>query len=163
MAPTAAQYYSAYSPRSLAVAGDASHVSPRARRGGGGRNGSGTCPDCRGPSRPDCCKKSIQHDWKVMPERVKDFVLHSGHMTADGFISVDNLISFWSSPVNAVLTERIDICGASWYLVRNLFHRHHISTWSLLSMGWSISQFIWHAWHRHSYIYERDYSRKLVH
>ena len=127
--PTAAQYYSAYSPRSLMAgdaAGDASHVAPRARRGG--RSGSGTCPDCRGPYRPDCCNRSIQHHWKVMPERVKDFVLHSRHMTADGFISVDNLISFWSSPVNAVLTERIDICGASWYLVRNLFHRHHTST-----------------------------------
>eukprot|EP00579_Thalassiosira_antarctica_P012385 CAMPEP_0201913032 /NCGR_PEP_ID=MMETSP0903-20130614/3550_1 /ASSEMBLY_ACC=CAM_ASM_000552 /TAXON_ID=420261 /ORGANISM="Thalassiosira antarctica, Strain CCMP982" /LENGTH=485 /DNA_ID=CAMNT_0048448129 /DNA_START=39 /DNA_END=1496 /DNA_ORIENTATION=- len=51
-----------------------------------------------------------------MTPRVKEFILGQGHLSQDGFISVQRLVGFWSSPQNIDMTQRIDICGASWYL-----------------------------------------------
>jgi len=84
------------------------------------KNGNGICPNCQGVIRSNCCTRSIDHHWKVMPPQVKEFALDSGHLSQDGFISLQKLVDFWSLPQNIDITRRIDICGASWYLVRVL-------------------------------------------
>jgi len=51
-----------------------------------------------------------------MPAHVKDYILDQGHLSNDGFISVNSLVNFWSAPQNMAMTQRVDICGAAWYL-----------------------------------------------
>jgi hypothetical protein len=52
-----------------------------------------------------------------MTPEVRKFILHQAHAGEDGIISMENLLDFWSSPLNIDLTRRIDICSALWHLV----------------------------------------------
>ena len=78
------------------------------------------CPNCRyrGISRRGCCEQAIDYHWKVMPLRVKEFILNREHLVTNGSISIEILLNFWSAPQNVDITRRVDICGTSWYLVR---------------------------------------------
>jgi len=77
------------------------------------------CPNCRGILRDghDCCSHTIEYHWKGMPTHVKDFILNQGHLNKNGFINLVSLVKFWSAPQNKPMTQRVDICGAAWYLV----------------------------------------------
>jgi hypothetical protein len=52
-----------------------------------------------------------------MTPEVRKFILHQAHIGEDGFISMERLLDFWSSPLNVILTRRMDICSALWHLV----------------------------------------------
>ena len=83
----------------------------------------GICPRCCAVAsilRRDCCSRSIDHHWKVVPPRVKEFILDQGHLSQNGFISFKRLVNFWSSPQNIDIIQYIDTCGTSLYLVRIL-------------------------------------------
>lgn len=77
------------------------------------------CPVCQGSYEPnECCSRSVEHHWKIMPPEARQFILREGHINkCDGFISLEKLIDFWSGPKYVGLTRRVDIVGASWYLV----------------------------------------------
>ena len=75
------------------------------------------CPTCRANLSSGCCSRSIVQHWTRMTPEVRMFILHQAHLGEDGFISMGKLLDFWSSPLNAVLTRRIDICSALWHLV----------------------------------------------
>lgn len=47
---------------------------------------------------------------------MKNFVLNDSQRSDDGFISISNLVEFWSSPSAINLTQRTDVCSALWYL-----------------------------------------------
>ena len=78
----------------------------------------GICPNCNSIHRHSCCSFSLEQHWAFLPPSVKDFILNapSGHLSNDGFISIDRLLEFWSSPAHINLTQRTDICCAAWYL-----------------------------------------------
>jgi hypothetical protein len=52
-----------------------------------------------------------------MTPEVRKFILHQAHAGEDGIISMENLLDFFSSPLNIDITRRIDICSALWHLV----------------------------------------------
>lgn len=57
---------------------------------------------------------SIEHQWKKVPRRVKEFIFDHEHQ--NGFISVQNLVGFWSSPQNVDIIQHAQTCGVSWHL-----------------------------------------------